>query len=410
MKDIGSKPFIRTMRLRNFLSFGNSSDEIEMKSLNVFIGPNGSGKSNLIESLGILKAAPTDLREPIQQGGGIGEWLWKGGKGTSVAEIDITASNPKWSIPLRHRISFSMSGQRFELVDEVIENERPDSSEFDKPRFFYHYQSGHPILSVRTVVLDAGEDGRGRVERNLSREEIEVDHSVLSQRKDPDQYPEITYLGEHYKKIKLYQEWDLGRDTPPRRPQQADLPGDFLREDAGNLSLVLNNLENSYSNEWKTIMEKLRGFSDSFEKLTTNIIGGTVQVFMHEKGLNQPIPATRLSDGTLRYLCLLTLLCHPEPPPVLCIEEPELGLHPDIIPTIAELLVDASHRTQLFVTTHSDVLVDALSETPEAIIVCEKDGGATTMRRLGKEELSDWLEKYSLGQLWLDGKVGGTRW
>ncbi len=398
------------MRLRNFLSFGNSSDEIEMKTLNVFIGPNASGKSNLIEAFSILKAAPTDLKEPISPGGGIREWLWKGGKGRHIAEIDITASTPKWTMPLRHKIFFSISGQSFELIDEVIENKDKESERFDDVRFFYRYQNGHPVLSVRTEVSGAVETGQSQFERKLSREELEPDQSVLSQRKDPDQYPEITYLGDHYRRIKLYQEWDLGRDTPPRRPQNTDLPGDFLREDASNLSLVLNNLENSYPNAWKTIMEKLRDFSDSFEKLTTNILGGTVQVFMHEKGLNHPIPATRLSDGTLRYLCLLTLLCHPDPPPILCIEEPELGLHPDIIPTIAELLVDASHRTQLFVTTHSDILVNALSETPEAIIVCEKEGGATNMRRLGKEELSSWLEKYSLGQLWLDGKVGGTRW
>jgi len=78
----------------------------------------------------------------------------------------------------------------------------------------------------------------------------------------------------------------------------------------------------------------------------------------------------RLSDGTLRYLCLLTILCHPAPPPLICIEEPELGLHPDILPEVAKMLVDAASRTQLIVTTHSDILVDCLSDHPEAIVVC----------------------------------------
>ena len=99
------------------------------------------------------------------------------------------------------------------------------------------------------------------------------------------------------------------------------------------------------------------------------------------------MPATRLSDGSLRYLCLLAVLCNPTPPLVVCIEEPELGLHPDIIPEVAKLLVEASSRSQIFVTTHSDVLVDALTETPEAVIVCEKEEGATRMRRLDAEEL-----------------------
>ena len=108
------------------------------------------------------------------------------------------------------------------------------------------------------------------------------------------------------------------------------------------------------------------------ELISTKIQGGTLQLYIEEEG-GRLIPATRLSDGTLRYLCLLAILCHPDPPPVIGIEEPELGLHPDILPTVAELLKKASERTQLFVTTHSDALVSALSDMPESILVCESD-------------------------------------
>jgi len=133
-----------------------------------------------------------------------------------------------------------------------------------------------------------------------------------------------------------------------------------------------------------------------------------VQVFFSEGDFS--VPATRLSDGTLRYLCLLAILCDPEPPPLICIEEPELGLHPDILPKLADLLVQASQRTQLIVTTHSDLLVDAMTEHPEAVVVCEKHDGKTEMRRLKKEDLASWLGKYRLGQLWTRGQIGGTRW
>jgi predicted ATPase len=123
------------------------------------------------------------------------------------------------------------------------------------------------------------------------------------------------------------------------------------------------------------------------------------------------IPASRLSDGTLRYLCLLAILCDPEPPALVCIEEPELGLHPDINPKIAELLLAASERTQLVVTTHSVILVDAMTEQPEAVVVVEKHNGQTETRRLeDSDELQQWLKKYRLGQLWIRGDVGGTRW
>ena len=140
------------------------------------------------------------------------------------------------------------------------------------------------------------------------------------------------------------------------------------------------------------------------------IYGGTAQIFIREEGVIQPIPATRLSDGTLRYLCLMALLLDPTPPPLICIEEPELGLHPDILPTIAELLIEASQRTQLIVTTHSDALVSALSEYPEAVVVCERDNTGTHLRRLKPEKLKKWLEKYTLGDLWRIGEIGGNRW
>lgn len=157
-------------------------------------------------------------------------------------------------------------------------------------------------------------------------------------------------------------------------------------------------------------MEMLRKFYDGAEDISTKIHGGTVQVFILEKGLSQAVPATRLSDCTLRFLCLLAILCHPTPPPLLCIEEPELGLHPDVIPVIADLLKLASERTQLVVTTHSETLVSSLSENPESIVVCDRDSGGTHLRRLTKDKLDEWLSKYSLGELWRMGEIGGTRW
>ena len=180
-------------------------------------------------------------------------------------------------------------------------------------------------------------------------------------------------------------------------------------EDASNLGLVLNELLN-HPPVKRQLLERLRGFYPSVEDVFTSVSGGTVQVFFHEKDLRHAVPATRLSDGSLRYLCLLALLCHPEPPPVVCIEEPELGLHPDVIPEVARLLVEASSRSQLFITTHSDILVDELTSTPESVIICEKSDGATQLRRLDAGELEPWLEKYRLGELWLRGEIGGTRW
>lgn len=182
---------------------------------------------------------------------------------------------------------------------------------------------------------------------------------------------------------------------------------DRLEEDFSNLGLFLNRLRRNPKAK-NTILRHLRDIYEGVDDFDVSVEGGTVQVFFTEG--NFTIPATRLSDGTLRYLCLLAILCDPTPPPLICIEEPELGLHPDILPKIADLLVEASQRTQLIVTTHSDILVDAMTERPESLLVCEKRDGQTQINRLSREDLSVWLETYRLGELWTRGELGGTRW
>jgi predicted ATPase len=402
---LGDKRFLRTFKARNILSFGPESPEIELQSLNVLIGPNGAGKSNLIETISLLRAAPGNLLEPIQTGGGIGEWLWKGVESAPTAEIDVIASYPQGKMPLRHRLEFTMVGQRAELSDEAIENAHPNWGEQDV-YFYYRYQHGHPVLNGKTNALP----GVDRELRLLRREDLPLDQSVLSQRKDPDQYPEVTYLGNEYAKIKLYREWNLGRNTQPRRPQPTDLLAEFLSEDAANIALVLNYLERRSSIR-RSLVERLKNADESIEDFFASVSGGTIQLFLQYAGLKSPVPAARLSDGTVRYLCLLAVLCHPAPPPLVCLEEPDLGLHPDLLPSLAELLVEASHRMQLIVTTHSDVLVDGLTKVPEAVIVCEKRNGSTVMSRRTSDELAKWLkEDYGLGQLWRSGEIGGNRW
>ncbi len=393
------KRFIRTMRLQNLLSYGDEDEEIELQPLNVLIGANTSGKSNLIEAIGLLKATPTDLTAPIRKGGGVSDLLWKGQKEITTAKIEVTIDYPEGLMPLRYRMGLSVVGQKLELVDEAVENERSYPGEADI-YFYYRYQQGRPVLNIKTAV-----EGQ-RSQRSLHRDNLILDQSVLSQRKDPDQYPELTYLGNQFSQISLYRDWHIGRNSEPRLPQKADLPEHPLLEDGSNLGLVLNNLQ--YQVGSRKIIEKLKTFYQEAEELSVKIYGGTVQIFIREEGLIQPIPATRLSDGTLRYLFLLALLLDPTPPPLICIEEPEIGLHPDMMSTIADLLVEASERTQLIVTTHSEALVSSLP--PESVLVCERDDRGTHLRRLNPERLKKWLENYSLGELWSMGEIGGTRW
>jgi predicted ATPase len=149
-------------------------------------------------------------------------------------------------------------------------------------------------------------------------------------------------------------------------------------------------------------------FLPRYTRLSTKVSAGSVQIYLHEDGLSVPVPATRLSDGTLRFLALLAILLNPESATLICVEEPELGLHPDALFLLAELLVEASAKTQVIVTTHSDALVSELTEHAESVLVCDYGETGTELRRLDSTKLTFWLDKYRLGEVWRLGKIGGN--
>ncbi len=398
------KRFIQTIRLENILSFGPNADPLSLEPLNVLIGPNASGKSNLIAALSLLAAAPWDIEAPIREGGGVQDWLWKGNPKSDLASLEATLSPISGAIGIKYRVSFSEIAGRFMLREEIIESESPLGGQHSQPYIYYSNPlQGLPVINVTTW------EGQSQ-KRNLQWDAVKPGQSILAQRKDPISYPDLTYLASTFSRIAFYRERNLGRFSPPRLLQRPDLQNDRLLADASNLGVVLSDLLN-HPEVKARIVENMGAFMHEFRDLNVLIRGGAVQIFFQEEGLRENVPATRLSDGSLRYLCLLAVLCHPTPPPVICIEEPELGLHPDIIPQVAKLLVEASARSQIFVTTHSDILVDALTNTPEAVIVCEKTDGATQLRRLKDVEgIQSWLDEYRLGEVWMRGAIGGTRW
>jgi predicted ATPase len=394
---------IKSVKLTNFLSFGADVERIELKPLNVIIGRNGSGKTNLLEAVDLLRSAPSSMTTAIRGGGGVADWLYKSAK-RQPAEMEFVLENraraSKDMFPdIRYQLKFADESQRFTILDERIASTKSKPGH-DGVFVFYDYRNGHPILNV--------ESGDKDFIRNLSREEVSPEQSILRQRHDPDSYPEITSLANELTKIKIYREWSLGREIPIRESVNVDTANDFMAEDCLNLPLMVNQLE--FLGSKPELLDKLKLFYNDVEDCTVALHGGTAQLFFRESGLIGQIPAKRLSDGTLRYLFLLCILLHPTPPPVICIDEPELGLHPDILPTVGRLLIEASERCQLIITTHSPSLIDSLSEMPECVLVAEKDNAKTAISRLDKDMLAPWLKKYRLGDLWTRGDIGGNIW
>ena len=391
--------FVHRLRLSGLLSFGPDGIDLPLENLNVLIGPNSSGKSNLIEVLSLLRASPTNLPQPVKEMGGVREWLWKGKESTHSATIDAVVSNPAGKMPVRHVLKITEHGDRFEVIDERIENEHPRAGQTD-PYFYYRFQDGHPVLNDLS-----------KQRLQLQRENVKPEESILSQVRDPERYPVLSWLQEQYGRIRLYRNWSFGPTAEWRREQSAHGRGDVLSEGGENLALVLSKIRPRVKRElWASLQRLYDGIRD----VHLTVDGGNVLLFLEETDGQEEtggreIPATRLSDGTLRYLSLLAILLHPDPPPLVAIEEPELGLHPDVLPHVADLLVQASERTQLVVTTHSRMLVDALTDHPSSVLVCAKERGESQIERLDQGALKVWLDKYTLGDLWSKGEIGGNR-
>lgn len=397
MPVIADSVLIRHLAPKNFLSFGPDNAGIELQALNLFIGPNGSGKSNLIEAISLMRSAPKTLRDVTRKGGGVAEWIWKGNARDS-ASVEMSVRFPEGAVTLRHLIEFRAESQALSVVRERVQSSKGRGKKSDLKQWYEYTKGSRPLIQKKDKP----------VKTRVAIAAFEENNSILAQRRDPETYPQLAWLAANYENIRIYREWSFGRNAASRKPQQADMRSDRLEEDLSNLGLFLNRLKSRFPAAKKAILAGLKDLYAGISDFDVSVDGGTVQVFFTEGDF--VIPATRLSDGTLRYLCLLAILCDPEPPPLICIEEPELGLHPDILPGLADLLKEASERTQLIVTTHSDILVDAMTETPECVVVCEKHEGKTEMTRLSGSELKVWLEKYRLGELWIRGHLGGKRW
>ena len=370
---------LRSLTMRNVLSFGAEAT-VELGALNVLIGANGCGKSNLMDVIALLKAAATtDLSDEFRGGGA--EWPWKGG-GEKLPEMQVES---EWQggddVVYCHRIAIRVrESGAYSIANESIGTpEYPD------------VLRAHG-RDVRVSILGGGELNHG----------ADFGAAYVSLRDFSDMREQVCiYRGRH-----------VGRTGRGQNPLRVAGPADKLNnkvsESLDNFPNVLNRVYADPESK-KSIDEKMREFYEDARSIYFNVAHGAVEAVLQESS-GRATPVSRMSDGMLNWLFLLTVLLDPKPPALVCIDEPETGLHPDMFSALTKLLVDASKRMQLIVTTHSGGIVDALADTPEAILVCDKTAeGATTLHRLSAEEVRDWEEE-GLGMAWASGAIGGTRW
>jgi len=392
---------IKRLSLKKILSFNDT--EVELGQLNVLIGPNAVGKSNLIEVIGLLQAAPTNLAAAILRGGGVRQWLWLGDPVPSpigTIECELTLTRGRQVGQFVYQVRFSEDASGFIILSEgLAKNTGP--IDIENPLAYFVRSFNHAEFGG----TQAPELARAKGETM----KLSPSESVLSQFKSPIDSTPITEVGNHFAQIRIFREFRTGPGSPARYGISAAAPKDALVDGSDNLALMLHELD--FLGVHERIRSYLRRFCERFEDVKVNVGEGLARTYLREAGLVEMLSGIRMSDGTLKFLSLLAALFHPKPPPLMCIEEPEIGLHPDAMQLVAEALVEASESMQLIVTTHSEALIDYLTDRPDTVLVCERDfDNGTQMKRLSKEHLKAWLEHYTLGQLWRKGEIGGGRW
>lgn len=396
-------PMLKSITLGDFLSYGPGICELSLEPLTVVIGPNGSGKSNLVEAFSVLRAVPRDLPLPIRKGGGVRDWLYLGPEVSESAALEVVfnqgvvESSAALRMGVRYRVEFGAEGESFVVLDERISNEEPAAGR-ETPYFYFGYTNGRPMLN-----------NAGGLQRQLKRADIDQSRSILSQRRDPEIYPEVAQVGDLFNSIMIYRAWRFGPSSPARASCRADVRTDVLEEDFSNLpARLMTMLAKPDTN--RRLLGYLGRLAEGYSDLRVMPEGGTLHLKLIEN--DRVVSAHRVSDGTLRFICLMTILLDPGQTRLVVIEEPELGLHPDALLVMRDLLIEARRYVQIVVTTHSTHLIDAMTEHADAVVVAEKDGDSTWLTRLEQSSVDTLTQggEVGLGFAWMSGAIGGTRW
>jgi predicted ATPase len=394
----GQLPF-QELLIEGLLSFGEKT-HFEFGQLNILVGPNGSGKSNLIDCLRVFQNAPFDIQASFKDSG-FEEWLYNGvNKQSGSAFLQVGANVPELPDKIYHQVKLGPPFQSRARLEEVI-----SSAEGGNEQTYQHFAGSYRSEAT----LSVSGTGRRRRERKLEESEYDPSQSILSQIRDIGQYPEITRLSGLYSNIRIYSEWTFGRHSNLREATPTGRSDATLSESMDDLALVLNVLAGTTAHE--KIRALLQELKETYVDYITRIMFGRVGLELVEKPFDRlPLPAARLSDGTLRFLALAAILLQSDPPPLICLEEPELGMHPDMIRMVSGMIIDASTKTQLIVTTHSEHLLTALQDDFDALFAFDAGLAGSIVRRFSREEYKDWRQEHTLGELWTSGELGGNRW
>jgi predicted ATPase len=355
------------LKIEGFKSIKNQ--ELEFAPLNVFIGGNGAGKSNLVGVFHFLRRiVDQQLQIYTGEAGGANSLLHFGRKRTEKVST---------------RIEFR-SGSDANIYEFILLPTDEDRFVFDRERTYYWDTSKYKTPYSADIWAGHNE-------------------SRINEAKTPV----AAYVRSHLEGYRIYHFHDTSPSASVK--QTGDLSDNrFFRPDAGNLTAFLYRLQQKHPDHFENIEDTIRQvapFWGRFRLEPSLLNPDKIRLEWEEKGSDTYFNGSALSDGTLRFICLSTLLLQPSLPSLILIDEPELGLHPAAIQVLAGLLQSAATRTQLIVATQSVTLINQLQ--PEQVWVVDREEGQSVFRHLKSADMSEWLEDYGLGELWEKNIFGG---
>ncbi|MCX7011809.1 MAG: AAA family ATPase [Candidatus Sumerlaeota bacterium] len=366
------------VEIAGFKSFKDA--RLSLGRINVLIGANGSGKSNFISFLRLLNYGMTEAMQTyVGTEGGANSLLFYGSRTTPQITANLTfetnAGRNSYHVRLFHAAPDTLL-----FAEESLSFQRKGR---EGPPFTAQLGAGH----LESRLKETSEKG----ERRAVRETASVLRAILSG-------------------CRVFQFHDTSREARIRMTGYID-DNRFLKSDASNLPSFLFMLKERHSDYYRRIVQTIQQcapFFGDFDLAPSPLNPRTILLNWKERDSDLLFGPHQISDGTLRFMALATLLLQPREtsPDILIIDEPELGLHPLAIQVLASLLKEKSHSAQVIVATQSPTLVDHFQ--PEDVVVVERCMGESVFRpRLTEEALAEWLEEYSLGELWQKNVTGG---
>lgn len=395
---------LKRVIIKNFFSFaGETSVELK-EGVNLLLGINGSGKTSFIRSLKLLyeSVVGDGLEQLINSWGGYSAIVNANGDNKSecisisyvfdALKIKEFIPNSPFAKDVVYTITlFPFGSTSYSLCESLY-------AVNNKKLNYISFRNGEGYISMRTEVGKIVKD-------DFKGEEISSKELVLRQITNPQRYQPSHTIRKCIENLSVYTTFDL---RPLRRPTDYN-QGKRLVASGNNLPYLLNNLKNQHSFDFEKIEELMKDVNPNYKSIDFSLLGSQIYLSIREKNIGHTIDALHMSDGTLRFLLLLSIFCNPNRGYIIGMDEPETGLHPDMIKSVANILKQAAKSTQLILATHSPLLLNQFAL--DDILVFDKDKENHTIVNTPKEtDFEDWEGAFLPGQMWLYGVLGGKRW